>query len=52
MKKNTERLSNYTKHEMDVKTNGITWPMKLDKIPKFEEMDDLLTINCYMTDMD
>ena len=35
VKKHTERLSNYTKHEMDVKTNGITWPMKLDKISKF-----------------
>ena len=50
VKNHTERLSNYTKHEMDVKTNGITWPMKLDKIPKFEEMNELLTVNCYMTD--
>ena len=50
VKKHSERLANYTKHEMDVKTDGIVWPMKLDKISKFEEMNEMLTVNCYMTD--
>ena len=47
--KHTERLSNYEKHEKELKTDGISWPMKLDKISKFENMNEM-TVNVYMTD--
>ena len=44
MKDNTERTSNYVPFLDELKTNGITMPMRLQQIPKFENMNDL-TIN-------
>ena len=47
VKKNTERVSNYNIDKF--KLDGITMPMRLDKISKSEKLNDV-TINVYMTD--
>ena len=47
IEKHTERVSNYNIDKF--KVDGITMPMRLDKIPKFEKLNDV-TINVYMTD--
>ena len=48
-KKHTERVSHYEPYIDDLKVDGISMPMRLDQIPKFEKLNDL-TINVYMTD--
>merc|ERR1712030_6497 len=47
--KHTERVSNYKPYIEELKTDGITMPMRLQQIPKFEKMNNL-SINVYMTD--
>merc|ERR1711936_437835 len=48
VEKNTERLTNYEPFLDEVKTDGISMPMRLQQIPKFEKMNNL-TINVYMS---
>merc|ERR1711936_1234434 len=48
VEKNTERVSNYEPYIDELKTNGISMPMRLQQIPKFEKMNNL-TINVYMS---
>ena len=38
VEKNTERLSNYEPYIEELKTDGISMPMRLQQIPKFEKM--------------
>merc|ERR1712030_144080 len=47
--KHTERVTNYEPYLEELKTDGITMPMRLQQIPKFERMNNL-SINVYMTD--
>jgi len=49
VEKHTERVLNYEPYLEDLNTNGISMPMRLQQIPKFEKQNDL-TINVYMTD--
>ena len=49
VEKHTERVSNYEPYLEELNTNGISMPMRLQQIPKFEKQNDL-TINVYMTD--
>merc|ERR1712055_568568 len=46
VEKHTERVSNYESYLEDLNTNGISMPMRLQQIPKFEKQNDL-TINVY-----
>ena len=48
VEKHTERVSNYEPFLDEVKTDGISMPMRLQQIPKFEKMNNL-TINVYMS---
>merc|ERR1712208_148426 len=48
VEKHTERVSNYEPFLDELKTNGISMPMRLQQIPKFEKQNDL-TINVYMS---
>ena len=50
-KDHVDRVSNYEPFLDELKTNGIKFQMRLQQIPKFENMNDL-TINVYMTDKD
>jgi len=43
-----ERTSHYQPFLDELKTDGIKFPMKIQQIPKFENMNDL-TINVYTT---
>merc|ERR1712055_508885 len=49
VKDNPQRVSNYEPYLKELKTDGITMPMRLQQIPKFEKQNDL-SINVYMTD--
>ena len=48
VKDNPQRVSNYEAYIEELKTDGITFPMRLQQIPKFEKMNNL-TINVYTT---
>ena len=49
VKDNPQRVSNYESYIEELNTDGISMPMTLNKIRKFEKMNNL-TINVYMTD--
>merc|ERR1712055_564862 len=49
VKDNPQRVSNYEPYLEELKIDGITMPMRLQQIPKFEKMNNL-SINVYMTD--
>src|SRR5690606_38065550 len=40
--KNTERLTNYTKYKDHLKFDGITFPVEIDSIPKFEKLNNIV----------
>ena len=48
VEKNTDRVSNYEAYIEELKTDGIKFPVKIQQIPRFENMNDL-TINVYTT---
>ena len=50
VKQNADRVANYEGHIDELKVDGISMPMKVDQVEKFEKLNDL-TINVYMSYM-
>lgn len=44
---NVERLSNYTRYEQELDFRGITFPVKLSQIKRFEQLNWRVSVNVY-----
>ena len=42
---NPNRLSNYRKHKNALNTDGLALPLDVRDVPKFEKMNELISIN-------
>lgn len=49
-KKNTERLYNYVPYEDELNFDGISFPVRLHDIDKFERQNNMISVNVYYYD--